>query len=100
MFSEIYLGVCSAIINKLLHLLFDRYNNLLIIVELTPQPVKCYNHKMRDSKFLKVDDSLIAEAMSVFSAPPVFSGVVTCLVQSQKWPIGFSPSLELVNSEE
>ena len=55
---------------------------------------------MRDSKFLKVDDNLIAEAMSVFSAPPVSFGAVTCLVQSQKWPIGFSPSLELVNSEE
>jgi hypothetical protein len=45
---------------------------------------------MRDEIFLKMDDSLIANAMSSFSAPTGSSGVVTCLV---------SP-LELVDSEE
>jgi hypothetical protein len=39
---------------------------------LTSKPVKCYNRKMRDNKFLNVDDSLIAKTMSAFGAPPLF----------------------------
>ena len=55
---------------------------------------------MRDNIFLKVDDSLIAKKVLVFSGPPVSSSAVTGLVQSQKWPIGFCPSSELVDNEE
>jgi hypothetical protein len=50
-----------------------------------------YSRKLRGSKFLKMDDSLIAEAVSSFSAPLVSSGAVTDLV---------GPSSELVDSEE
>jgi hypothetical protein len=35
-----------------------------------------------------------------FCAPPLSSGVVAGLVQCQKWPIGFSPYSEWVDSEE
>lgn len=35
-----------------------------------PKPVKCYNSKMKGSKFLNMGDSLITEAVSIFSAPP------------------------------
>ena len=45
---------------------------------------------MRDNKFLKMDNSLIADAVSSFSAPIGSSSAVTCLV---------SP-LELVHSKE
>jgi hypothetical protein len=137
-------------------------------VPLMAKPVKCYNHKTKDSRFSKMEDSLIAKAVSVFVAPPVMSPVVvapepvgkhvatvkaspmrgllqrgflgpslstvssltmvvkedgeerscpsllggsssgipnvgkgddlrlTGLIQSQKWPIGFGPSSELV----
>ena len=46
---------------------------------------------MRESRFLKMDDSLIFEAVSAFSSPHVSSGAVIGLV---------SPSSELVDSEE
>jgi len=36
-----------------------------------PKPVKCYSCKMKGSKFLNMGDSLITEAVSIFSAPPV-----------------------------
>jgi hypothetical protein len=58
---------------------------------LTLKLVKCYSRKMRDSRFLKMDDSLIFEAVLVFSAPHVSSGAVAGLV---------SPSSELVDSKE
>jgi hypothetical protein len=45
---------------------------------------------LRGSKFLKLDDSLIAEAVSSFNASPASSGVVKGLV---------GPSSELVDSE-
>lgn len=40
-----------------------------------PKPVECYNRKRRDNRFLNMDDSLIAEAMSMFCAPPASSVV-------------------------
>jgi hypothetical protein len=46
---------------------------------------------LRGSRFLKMDDCLIVEAVSSFSAPLASSGVVTGLVD---------PSLELLDSEE
>jgi hypothetical protein len=67
---------------------------------LNSKPMKCYNRKMRDNRFLKVDNSLIAEAMSALSVPSISSGVVTDLVHSPKLSIGFSPSLKLVDSGE
>jgi hypothetical protein len=98
---------------------FVEYASPVVLVSLslpTPKPVKCHNCKLKDNKFLNMDDSLIAEVVSVFSAPPpVVLGLVcpqpspiaqppiaveneTALVQSQKWPVGFGfrPSLELV----
>ena len=62
--------------------------------------MKCYNCKMRDNRFLKVDNSLITEAVSALSAPSISSGVATDLIHSLKLLIGFSPSLELVDSGE
>jgi hypothetical protein len=35
-----------------------------------PKPLKFYNRKSKDSRFSKMDDSLITEAVSVFNAPP------------------------------
>lgn len=54
-----------------------------------PKPVKCYNCKSRGNKFLNLDNSLIAEAVSSFCALLVSSVVV-----------GFGPSSKLVVSEE
>lgn len=42
----------------------------------TPKPVKCYNCKLRNNRFLNLDDSLIDEAISAFSAPPISSDAV------------------------
>lgn len=50
-----------------------------------------YSRKLRGNTFLKIDDSLIVEAVLSFSAPLVSSGVVTNLV---------APSSVLVYSEE
>jgi hypothetical protein len=58
---------------------------------LISKPMKCYNRKMRDSRFLKMDNSLIAVAVLAFNTLLVCSGVVIGLV---------SPSSELVDSEE
>jgi hypothetical protein len=55
----------------------------------TPKPMKCYNRKLRGNKFLNLDDSLTAEAMSLFSALHVSSVAV-----------GFGLSSELLVSEE
>jgi hypothetical protein len=38
--------------------------------------VKCYNRKTKDSQITKMEDSLIAEALSAFVAPPVRPSVV------------------------
>jgi hypothetical protein len=46
---------------------------------------------MRDSRFLCMDNSLIAEAVSSFCAPPVSSNARTGLI---------SPSSELLDKEE
>jgi hypothetical protein len=43
------------------------------------RPLKFYNRKLKDSRFSKMDDSLITESVSVISAPPVV-------------PLGFGPS--------
>ena len=58
---------------------------------LSSKPTKCYNHKMRDSRFLKMDDSLIAVAELAFNTLLVCSDAVIGLV---------SPSSELLDSEE
>lgn len=50
-----------------------------------------YSRKWRGCRFLKMDDRLIAEAVSSFSAPLASSGVVTGLV---------NPSSKLLDSEE
>jgi hypothetical protein len=42
----------------------------------TTKLVKCYNHKTKDSRFTKMQDSLIDEAVSVFVAPLVLPSVV------------------------
>jgi hypothetical protein len=67
---------------------------------LTSKPMKCYNHKVRDNRFLKVDNSLIAEAMSALSVMSISSGVVIDLVHSLKLSVGFSQSSKLVDSGE
>jgi hypothetical protein len=36
-----------------------------------PKPLKFYNRKSKGSSFSKLDDSLIVEAVSMFSTPPV-----------------------------
>jgi hypothetical protein len=38
--------------------------------------VKCYNRKTKDSRFTKMEDSLLAEAVLVFVAPPVLPSVI------------------------
>jgi hypothetical protein len=45
-------------------------------IEVVTKPVKCFNCKTKDSRFLKMDDSLIAEALSMFTALPVLPTVV------------------------
>jgi hypothetical protein len=55
------------------------------------KPMMRYSRKLRGSRFLKMDDSLIADAVSSFNPPPASSGVVTGLV---------SLSSKLVDSEE
>jgi hypothetical protein len=44
------------------------------------KPLQRYSRKFRGSRFLKMDNRLIAEAISSFSASLVFSSVVTSLV--------------------
>jgi hypothetical protein len=58
---------------------------------LSSKPLQPYSRKLRGSRFLRMDDRLIAEAISSFSAPLASSGVVTGLVNQ---------SSELLDSEE
>jgi hypothetical protein len=58
---------------------------------MSSKPVQRYSCKLRGSRFLKMDDSLIVEVVSSFSAPPISSGAGKELV---------GPSSELVDSEE
>lgn len=44
------------------------------LIEAT-KPVKCYNRRTKDSRFSKMDDSLIAEAMMMFT-PKVLPTIV------------------------
>jgi hypothetical protein len=44
------------------------------------KPLQRYSRKLRGSRFLKMGDRLIAEAILSFNAPLVFSSVVTGLV--------------------
>ncbi|GLT66248.1 hypothetical protein SLA2020_386230 [Shorea laevis] len=46
----------------------------LFVVE--TKPMKCYNRKTKDNMFMKMDDRLIVDAMSMLTAPPVLPIVV------------------------
>jgi hypothetical protein len=61
-----------------------------------PKPVKCYNRKLRDNKFLNLDDCLIVETVSAFSAPPVSSDAVL----SKVTPVGLDKEIGLVQSQK
>lgn len=43
------------------------------------KPMKCYNRKTKNSRFTKMEDCLLVEAVSVFVVPPVLSSVVVVL---------------------
>jgi hypothetical protein len=43
----------------------------LSVLNLNSKPLQRYNRKSRDNRFLKMDDSLIAESVLSFSALPV-----------------------------
>jgi hypothetical protein len=60
-------------------------------LEVSPKPLQRYSRKLRGSRFLKMDDRMIAEAVSSFSVPLASSRVVTGLVD---------PSSKLLDSEE
>lgn len=55
------------------------------------KPLQHYSRKLRRSRFLKIDDRLIAEAISSFSAPLASSGLATGMVD---------PSSELLDSKK
>jgi hypothetical protein len=57
-----------------------------------------YNHKLRDSIFLNMKESPIADSLSNFSAPFVAREIGPGLGQPLKWPFGFDPLSELVVS--
>jgi hypothetical protein len=49
------------------------------LIPVAIKPMKCYNRNTKDSRFTKIEDSRLAETVSVFVAPPVLSSVVVVL---------------------
>jgi hypothetical protein len=45
-------------------------------IPMETKPVKCYNRKTKDSRFTKMEDSLLGELVSAFVVPLVLSSVI------------------------
>jgi hypothetical protein len=51
-------------------------------IPLMTKPVKCHNCKTKDSRFLKMENNLIVEAVSKFVTTPVLPSIAVVLVIS------------------
>ena len=52
------------------------------LIPVVTKPVKCHNCKTKDSRFLKMENSLIVEAVSKFVTTPVLPSIAVVLAIS------------------